>query len=139
MKNAIKYGIVIGFLSGFWILMMHFAGIYDPGYWRSNSNNIGWLEFTSLVIPAIGLYLGIKNMRNQINKGKMNFFEGILEGFKIMLIGGIISGIFAAIYIQYSQIVLNTDFMARIAALGIVGILFDIGISLLLMTTPKQL
>jgi Protein of unknown function (DUF4199) len=137
MKNAIKYGILIGVISGLWILMMHFAGIYVRGY--SKTSNISWLEWTSIIIPFIGLYLGIKNFRDYINIGKMEFFEGLFEGFKIILVGGVISAFFAVLYLQYSSTGLTADYMGRIGGAGLVGILLNICISLALMNRQKNL
>lgn len=137
MKNAIKYGIIIGLVSGIWILIMHFAGIYEKEYPETNQFN--WLEIASILIPITGLYLGIKNFRDTINGGKMEFFEGLFEGFKIIIVGGVIAAFFGAVYIQYSPNVLNTDYMGRIAGAVLIGILFNLVISLVLMNKQKNL
>jgi hypothetical protein len=136
MKNAIRYGLIIGILSGIWILIMHFAGVYEDA---PEAGKYSWIEFTSGLIPLIGLYLGIKNFRDNINGGKMEFFEGLFEGFKIMIVGGIIAAFFAVVYVQYSPSVLNTDYMGRIGGAGIVGILFNLIISITLMNKQKHL
>ena len=137
MKNAIKYGVIIGIISGVWILIMHFSGIYEEEY--PKADKLDWLEYASIIIPFIGLYLGIKNFRDNVNGGKMEFFEGIFEGFKIIIVGGIIAAFFAVVYVQYSPNVLNTDYMARIAGAGIIGILFNLVISLMLMNKQRNL
>ncbi len=137
MRNAAKYGILIGIISGVWILVMHFAGVYEKPY--PATDKFSCLEYVSLLIPLTGLYLGIKNFRDNINGGKMEFFEGLFEGFKIILVGGIISSFFAVIYIQYSSIALNADYWGRIAAAGLIGILFNIAISLILMNKQRNL
>ena len=137
MRNAIKYGIIIGLVSGFWILIMHFAGIYEKQYPQADQFN--WLEYASLIIPLTGLYLGIKNFRDNINGGRMEFFEGLFEGFKIILVGGVISSFFAVIYIQYSSIDLDADYWGRIGGAGLIGILFNLVISLMLMNKQRNL
>ncbi len=137
MKNAAKYGIFIRVISGIWILIMHFAGVYEKQYPKADQFN--WLEYASLIIPFTGLYLGIKNFRDHINGGKMEFFEGLFEGFKIIIVGGVISSFFAVIYIQYSSIDLDADYMGRIGGAGLVGILFNIAISLMLMNKQRNL
>lgn len=134
MKNAIKYGLTIGVLSGIWILIFHVAGIYE-----NPDENFSWIEYTSVLIPFIGLYFGIKNFRDYINGGKMEFFEGLFEGFKIMIVGGIIAAFCAVVYVQYAPSVLNTDYMGRIGGAGIVGILFNLIISITLMNKQKHL
>lgn len=137
MENAVKYGIIIGIASGIWILLMHFAGVYaqDP----TGQSNMAWLEYVSVFIPAIGLYLGIKNYRDHIIGGKMEFFEGLFEGFKIITIGGVIAAFFAIVYVQLNSNLLNTDYMYRIAAAVLIGILFNLAISLILMNKQKHL
>lgn len=136
MANAIKYGLIIGILSGIWILILHFAGVYETS---QDTGNFNWLEYASLLIPLIGLFFGIKNFRDNINGGKMEFFEGIFEGFKIMIVGGVIAAFFAVVYVQYSPAVLNTDYMGRIAGAGLVGILFNLVVSITLMNKQKHL
>jgi lysylphosphatidylglycerol synthetase-like protein (DUF2156 family) len=136
MRNAIKYGLIIGILSGIWILILHFAGVYEDS---QEAGRFSWIEYASVLIPLIGLYLGIKNFRDHINGGRMEFVEGLLEGFKIMIVGGVIAAFFAVVYVQYAPSVLNTDYMARIGGAGIVGILFDLIISISLMNKQKYL
>lgn len=137
MGNAIKYGLFIGVASGIWILILHFAGVYHTD--QSQSGNYSWLEYASIIIPLLGLYLGIKNFRDHINVGRMEFIEGLFEGFKIMIVGGVIAAFFAVVYVQYSPSVLNTDYMGRIGGAGIVGILFNLVVSISLMNKQKHL
>lgn len=136
MNNAIKYGLIIGILSGIWILILHFAGVYSDA---PEAGQYSWIEYASILIPFIGLFFGIKNFRDHINGGKMEFFEGLFEGFKIMIVGGIIAAFFAVIYVQLSPAVLNTDYMGRIAGAGIIGILFNLTVSIILMNKQKHL
>lgn len=137
MKNAFKYGAIIGVASGIWILILHWMGVYEKEYPTTDRNS--WLEYLSIIIPIAGLYLGIKNFRNNINGGKMEFFEGIFEGFKIMVVGGIIAGFFAAVYVGYVANTLQMDYMGRIGAAGLVGILSTLAISLILMNKQHNL
>jgi len=136
MKNSLKYGIFIGLLSGIWILIMHYAGVF-----AQNSVNVSmaWLEYASVLIPAIGLYLGIKNYRDHILADKMEFFEGLFEGFKILAFGGITATLFAVIYMQISSIPEDMDFMYRVGAAALIGVLFNLAISLILMNKQKHL
>ena len=138
MKNAFKYGIAIGVVSGIWILVLHFAGVWEVEY--PVSDRISWLEYISVLIPAIGLYLGIKNFRDYYNGGKMEFFEGLFEGFKIMLVGGVIAAFFATIYNGYANSATrDMDYMGRIGGAGLVGFLCVLSISLLLMNKQRNL
>ncbi|WP_411274103.1 DUF4199 family protein [Daejeonella sp.] len=138
MKNAAIYGITIGILSGIWILIMHFSGVYAQDS-VDESNNMQWMEWVSMLIPAIGLYLGIKSYRDHVSGGKMEFFEGLFEGFKIIIIGGVIAAFFAIVYVQLNINVMNTDYMYRVTAALLIGILFNLAISLILMNKQKHL
>lgn len=138
MGNAIKYGIIIGVLSGIWILIMHFAGVFASDA-IDETSNMAWLEWVSMLIPAIGLYMGIKSYRDNISGGKMEFFAGLFEGFKIILVGGVITAFFAIVYVQFNESLLNTDYMFRISAAVLIGILFNLAISLILMNKQKHL
>lgn len=137
MKNGIKFGLIIGILSGVWILILHYAGVYEKAFPVSDKAN--WLEYVSIIIPFAGLYLGIKNFRDNINGGRMEFFEGIFEGFKIMVVGGVVTAFFATVYISYVNKNIEMDFMGRIGAAGVIGILFTLAISLLLMNKQRNL
>lgn len=137
MENSIKFGILIGVISGVWILIMHFAGVYPAN--PSEVSQLGWLEYASVLIPAVGLFLGIKNYRDHVIEGKMEFFEGLFEGFKILAVGGIIAAFFAIVYVQFNSNLLNSDFMYRIGAAALIGVLFNLAISLILMNKQKHL
>lgn len=138
MKNALKYGLLIGILSGLWILLMHLLGVFHQT--KSGPFNIHWMEYFSVIIPFTGLYLGIKNYRNNINGGKLEFFEGLMEGFKILLVGFILYMAISALYMQYSgSALLTMDYYQRIGGAGLVGILFNIVVSLLLMNKQHNL
>lgn len=138
MKNAAKYGVIIGVLSGIWILIMHFSGVYAQDA-SDESNNMRWMEWASILIPAIGLFMGIKNYRDTVSGGEMEFFGGLFEGFKIIIIGAVITAFFAIVYVQLNISVMNTDYMFRITAALLISILLNLAISLILMNKQKHL
>lgn len=138
MKNAIKYGLIIGFVSGIWIFLMHLAGVFERQY--PETDGMSWLEYASVIIPFTGLYLGVKNFRDMYNGGTMEFFEGLFEGIKILLVGGLITAFLGVIYFGYmSSTTLQFDYMNRVAAAGVVGILFALIIALMLMNKQRNL
>ncbi len=137
MKNALKYGVLIGVLSGIWILVMHFGGVLTSD--MDGDSSVSWMEWISLLIPAIGLYAGIKSYRDHLTADKMEFVQGLFQGFKIIIVGGIIASFFAIIYVQVNPNWMNTGYMYRIAAAILVGILFNLAISLILMNKKKHL
>ena len=138
MKNALKYGLFIGILSGAWIILMHTLNVYHED--KGGPMNINWMEYLSVIIPFTGLYLGIKNYRNNINGGRLEFMEGLMEGFKILLVGFALYAAASTFYVQYADSTLLTmDYYQRIGGAGLVGIIFNIVISLMLMNKQHNL
>ncbi|TZF85926.1 DUF4199 domain-containing protein (plasmid) [Pedobacter sp. BS3] len=136
MRNAILYGLVIGVASGIWLLIMHFAGVFN---YSREYGEIHWMEYASLLIPLAGLYFGVQNFRDNENDGTMEFFEGLFEGFKILVVGAVITAFFLVMYFNYVAPDLKTDYIWRMGAGGVVGILFDLMVALLLMNKQKRL
>ena len=135
MKNAILSGLIIGIVSALWIVVMHLNG-YTPKTIGKVNNR--WLEYTSILIPLIGLYFGIKGYRTR-NGGSLTFFEGVFEGFKIIAVGGLFVGAFSSLYFAFLGQEFTSDYMERVFGAVILGLLFTLANSLLLMTTPKKL
>ena len=133
MKNAIIWGAVTGLLSGFWILIMHWSGITT-----GPTHDLKPIEYTSVIIPFIGLYFGLTNYRAKAG-GRMSFLEGLVEGFKIMIVGGIITIGFSIVYFNYVSAGSSlADFSGQIFGAFLVGVLFDFAIVLLLMNKSKE-
>lgn len=131
MKNAIIFGVIIGVLSGLWILMM-----YLLGYTTLTATSP--IEYTSVLIPIIGLYFGVKRYRDTEQNGNITFFEGLQEGFKILFAGGIVAVAFAILYINYVSKGSISDFSGKIFAAFLVGVISALAVSLLLMTDSKR-
>lgn len=135
MRNAVISGIIIGVVSALWIVLMQASG-YNPQNVEESSNS--WLEYTSILIPFLGLYFGIRGYKKELG-GKLSFFEGIFEGFKILAIGGLLAAATSFLYISIFAKDLTVDYMERIFGAIVIGLLFTLANSLLLMNTPKQL
>lgn len=131
MKNAVIFGVVIGVLSGIWILLMYMLH-YDA--FQATSP----VEYSSVLIPFIGLYFGVKRYRNVENAGNITFFEALQESFKILIAGGIVAVVFAILYINYVAKGSISDFSGKIFAALLVGIIAALAVSLLLMTDSKR-
>lgn len=134
MKNALITGVFIGILSALWIAAMQFFGFNPQNVEESNNN---WLEYTSILIPFFGLYFGIKRFKKSKNR-RLSFIEAIFEGFKIIAIGGLIAAVFSFIYIQVFAKDLTVDYMERVFAAVVIGLLFTLVNALLLMDTAKR-
>jgi hypothetical protein len=136
MKSAIVPGLIIGILSGIWLFIMLSMGI------KFNDNNPASIEFISILIPIIGLYIGVKRYRDTVLDGKMNFLEGLVEGFKILIVGGIFVVFIGIIYINWisnSEKANWSDFSGRIFAALLIGVLSALAVTLLLMSKSKKI
>lgn len=131
MKNAVIFGIVIGVLSGLWIMVMYLLGY-------TTFKAASPVEYTSVLIPFIGLYFGVKRFRNVENAGNITFFEALQESFKILIAGGIVAVAIGIIYINYVAKSSINDFSGKIFAALLVGVVSALAVSLLLMTDSKR-
>jgi len=134
MKNAIVTGAIIGVLSGLWMFIMHWLG-FSP-----RASSMAQIEYVSVLIPLVGLYFGISNYRTKNCGGHMGFLEALIQSFKILLVAGVITTAAAILYIDEieggGQNLM--DFSGRIFGALLVGILFAIGVSVLLTTRPNK-
>jgi hypothetical protein len=132
MKNAIVSGLIIGILSGAWMFIMHALG-YSP------QQKMAPIEFVSALIPLVVLYFGVKSFRNNDCSGKMGFLEALMQSFKILLIGGVVTTAAAIIYIDEFSSESNLEaFSGRIFGALLLGLLFTLGVSALLTTKPNK-
>ena len=134
MKNAIISGVIIGLVSVLWIIGMQSFG-YNLQNVEDSKNK--WIEYTSVLIPLFGLYFGIRGLKKAQN-GKLTFFEGLFEGFKIIAIGGALAAAASFIYIYLFAKNLTVDYMERIFGAMVISLLFTLAISLLLMNGEKE-
>jgi len=133
MKNAIVTGAVIGILSGLWMFIMHWLG-FSP-----QASSMANIEYVSVLIPLVGLYFGMRNYRDTDCGGRMGFLEALIQSFKILLVGGVITTGAAILYISEIETGNNLqDFSGRIFGALLVGILFAIGVSVLLTTKANK-
>lgn len=128
MKNAIIWGVVIGVLSGIWMFVMHSSGI------TPTNDKVATLEYFSFLIPALGLLLGIYSYRKNECKGQMGFLEALIQSFKILIVGGILTVFANILYLSYAQVSMSDilkDSSGRIFGALLVGVILAFGVSLL--------
>jgi len=105
---------------------MHLMGI------SPQSGAVRPIEFVSVFIPLIVLYFGIKNYRKTDCNGQMGFLEALMQSFKILIIGGILSVSASIIYIdEFTKEGNLMVFSERIFGALLVGMLFALGVSVL--------
>jgi Protein of unknown function (DUF4199) len=133
MKNAIICGLIIGVLSGVWMFVLKGLG-FSP-----QTSGVEPIEYISVLIPLIVLFFGLRSYRDSECKGHMGFLEALFQCFKILLIGGIIAVAAAIIYIdEFAKERSIQDFSGRVFGALLVGILFSLGVSVLLTTKPNK-
>jgi hypothetical protein len=126
MKNAVLWGGVIGVLSIIWMFVSHSMGVTPV------KDTVAPFEYFSFLIPATGLFFGIWSYRKNDCKGQMGFLEALIQSFKIIIAGGIITVFAAILYFSYVSTE-NTlrDFSGRIFGALLVGVLLAFAVSLL--------
>jgi hypothetical protein len=132
MKNALISGAIIGVVSIVWLFVMHSLGIDLKA-----SHSFTPSESIAGLIPLIGLYFGVRGYRENYLGGQMSFLEGLIEGFKILLVAGVIAVAGAIIYIDYVAAGTIADFSGEIFAALLLGLLFSLAVSLLLTNKHK--
>ena len=134
MKNAFIPGLIIGLLSGAWLLVMREMGL------TFTNDQVHPVEFVSVLIPLIGLYYGVKYYCYKELNGKMNFLEALIHSFKILIVGGITVVFLGIVYINYIEPRGTnwSDFSGRIFAALLIGVLCALAVSLLVMTKGKK-
>ena len=134
MKNALIFGLIIGILSGLWLLTLHSFGFHVEDNQASN------FEYFSILIPIIGLFFGIRSYRANELGGQMGFFEALIQSFKILLVGGIVAIFAAIVYINYVAAGNNMrDFSSRMFGALLVGIISAFAVSLLLANRSNKI
>ncbi|MGV8877484.1 MAG: DUF4199 domain-containing protein [Sphingobacteriaceae bacterium] len=133
MKNAVIWGGLIGVLSGLWIFTTYWLGYTT----RLNGDEISTFEYSSGFIPLIGLFFGVRYFRNNYKNGSMNFFEALVESFKILIVGGVMAAVFAMIFMTSISAINIVEFSGRIFGALLIGVLSSLVVSLSLMTTPR--
>ena len=108
------------------MFVMHGLG-FNP-----QSGKVSLTELVSVFIPLIVLYFAIKSYRKNDCGGQMGFLEALIQSFKILILGGIITVAASIIYIdEFAKENNLMDFSERIFGALLVGILFALGVSLL--------
>jgi hypothetical protein len=133
MKNALNYGVIIGIISAAWLFMMRSFG------YSGLDDKAAPIEYLSVIIPLIGLYFGIRSYKANECHGGMGFLEALVQSFKILLVGGILAIFGFILYINYvAPGNILRDFSGRMFGALLVGVLFALGVSLLLANKANK-
>ncbi|MCO5936723.1 DUF4199 domain-containing protein [Mucilaginibacter sp. RB4R14] len=136
MKNSVIFGSIIGVLSVVWLFVMR-----QTGYNLSDSKT-NPIEYVSILIPLIGLYFGVRKLRDGELKGNMGFLEALVQSLKILMVGGVIAIFAGIVFINWGNGDSNDttfqSFSGRIFGALLVGVLEAFAVSLLLTTKSNR-
>jgi F0F1-type ATP synthase membrane subunit c/vacuolar-type H+-ATPase subunit K len=134
MKNAVASGLIIGILSGLWLFIMRWSGYTMLG------DQVSPIEYISILIPILGVFLGLKSYRDHDLNGSMSFLQGLVQSLKILILGGVVAVCAGIIYINYVEATHNTrDFSGRLFGALLIGVISAFGATLVLMTNTSKI
>jgi ABC-type dipeptide/oligopeptide/nickel transport system permease component len=135
MKTALVPGIIIAILSGAWLFIMRKMGL------AFTNDSVAPVELVSVLIPIVGLYWGVRRYKRSELKGNMNFLEGLVESFKILIVAGVVVVFVGIVFINWLETKETnwSDFSGRIFAALLVGVLSALTVSLLLSNKSKKI
>lgn len=94
-QNSVKYGLIMCVVIVLMLIVMQLSGHYADHFPGQSPFEM----FVITIIPFVVWFFGIKS-KKKLQKGKLTFKQGVIEGFKISLTFGIVSPfIFAAYYL----------------------------------------
>ncbi len=96
LHPALFYGGILGAFTVFHSVMVSILELSFSGY----------NQISNYLIPVAGLIYCLYSYRREYLGGVLPYSKAVLMGFSIMIITGIISGIFTFIYLSY----INPDF-----------------------------
>ncbi|MDN5284854.1 MAG: hypothetical protein JWR38_1128 [Mucilaginibacter sp.] len=134
MKNACITGFVIGVFSGTWLFVMHSFGYSNAG------NHVDPIEYLSILIPLVGVYMGVKSYKENEKGNSLGFFEALFQSFRILMIGGMVACLAGLVYLNYVDQGNNfLNFSGRLFGGLLIGILICVVVSLSLMNRSRKL
>lgn len=71
--------------------------MYSLGYYGSQKDSTSNFDLLSILIPIIGLYLGLRAKRNE-NDNILTYLQGLSTGVKISLVWAVLSSLLFLLY-----------------------------------------
>ncbi len=92
MTTALKYGVLCGLLTCFWMISEYLMGLHNEHF------DIGqYTEAFALLIPAVTVYLALKELRD-ISPSRATFSRLVGAGIFMISIAGVIIASFFLVY-----------------------------------------
>ncbi|WP_345948887.1 DUF4199 domain-containing protein [Mucilaginibacter sp. PAMB04274] len=134
MKNALITGGIIGILSALWLFILRWAG-------DSISNGQATsFEYAVVIIPIAGVFLGVLSYKKNEKENQINFFEALVQSFKILLVAGFITGFLGILFVSFiGKQHGYQDFSGRLFGALLVGIIVCLGVSVTLMSRSSKI
>ena len=86
--EALKMGLMMGGLLIAYSLVLHFAGLLT-------NRSLGWITYA---LMFVGVFLGVKNYRDERLGGHISFGTAFAMGFRIVLYAALLLTIYTCIY-----------------------------------------
>lgn len=96
IRLELRYAIFIGVGISIWVLFEYLLGFHTTRL------EIGqYSGYLSVIIPILGLYLGLRKKRDVELKGEMSYLTALKSGVIISIIASLIIGIFFYFYTSF--------------------------------------
>lgn len=94
MNTALTYGLYVAAANIVYYLIMYFTGA-----WKSEE--MAWLGFLTIIFLAVGIYMAVKERKQEEWDGFMRFGQGFSTGLTVAVVAGIVGAIFYFVYLSY--------------------------------------
>lgn len=110
MSTEWRWGLITGAATILYLLLEWALGIHDPAAPEEQT----WSTFIAVLIPTLGITMGIREKRNCNPRGELSYGKGFLTGIWITLIVAGISVLFQLLY----HLVLNPGYLEEARAVA---------------------
>ncbi len=94
MKPAVKYGLISGIVGVLFNLVMYITGI-------NRTSSIQIIQWLTVIIPVVFMYLAIKTYRDEIGNGWITFGKAFNQAFIVGIVGGLIGSVYHFLYLKF--------------------------------------
>jgi len=94
-KVALPFGILFGILIIFIMFSLYF---YDVNLFEDKTSAVLISLLTNLVLPILFIFLAVKQYKQKPNDGFLSIGQALKIGISLMIIAGIISGIYNILF-----------------------------------------
>lgn len=94
MKPSVKYGLISGAIGVLFNLVMYITGL-------NRTPSIQIIQWLTVIIPIVFMYLAIKTYREEIGNGWISFGKAFNQAFTVGLVGGLIGSVYHFLYLKF--------------------------------------